>query len=253
MARRDELIAHLDSLLVPAAFHDFGPNGLQVPGAQEVTRVVTGVSASRALIEAAIELDAQLVLVHHGLFWDFQPTGLSPIVAERLRLLFRHDLSLAAYHLPLDGHESLGNNAQLAERLGCSRHEPFGEGFGRPIGRVGFFDGPGIPACALFERVASVTGREPLVFDAGPDDVRSLGIISGSAAKSLPEAISARLDAFLTGEPAEHVMADAREAGIHFLAAGHHATETFGVRALGERLAEEFGVEHRYVDVPNPI
>ena len=253
MARRDDLIADLDSLLEPGAFKDFGPNGLQVPGAEVVERVVTGVTASRALIEAAIERDAQLVLVHHGLFWDFHPTGLSPILAERLRLLFRHDVNLAAYHLPLDGHESVGNNALLAERLGCSGHAPFGEGYGRPIGRVGSFGAGGIEAPALFERVAEACGREPLIFDAGPERIQRIGIVSGSAAKSLPEAIAAGLDAFLTGEPAEHVMADAREAGIHFIAAGHYATETFGIRALGDRLAASFGVEHVFVDVPNPI
>ncbi len=253
MPRRDDLIAELDTLLEPAAFRDLGPNGLQVPGVEEVERVVTGVTASRALIEAAIEREAQLLLVHHGLFWDFHPTGLSPILAERLRLLFRHDVNLAAYHLPLDGHESLGNNAQLAERLGCSSHEPFGSGFGRPMGRVASFGTEGVGAEDLFERVADVCGRDPLVFDAGPERIRRMGIISGSAAKSLPEAISAGLDAFLTGEPAEHVMADAREGGIHFIAAGHYATETFGIRALGERLAASFDVEHVYVDVPNPI
>ena len=253
MASRDDLIAELDALLEPAAFRDFGPNGLQVPGAEEVSRVVTGVTASRALIDAAIGREAQLVLVHHGLFWDFHPTGLSPIVAERLRLLFRHDVNLAAYHLPLDGHQSVGNNAQLAERLGCASHEPFGEGFGRPIGRVGSFGGAGVEAGELFERVADVCGRKPLVFDAGPERIRRIGIVSGSAAKSLPEAIAAGLDAFLTGEPAEHVMADAREAGIHFVAAGHYATETFGVRALGDRLASTFGVEHVFVDLPNPV
>jgi dinuclear metal center YbgI/SA1388 family protein len=253
MARRDDLIAALDSLLEPAGFRDFGPNGLQVPGAAEVDRVVTGVTASRALIEAAIERDAQLVLVHHGLFWDFHPTGLSPILAERLRLLFRHDVSLAAYHLPLDGHESVGNNALLAERLGCSSHAAFGEGFGRPIGRVACFADGGIEAKELFARVGGACGRDPLVFDAGPGRIERMGIVSGSAAKSLPEAIGAGLDAFLTGEPAEHVMADAREAGIHFIAAGHYATETFGVRALGDLLARDFGVEHVFVDVPNPV
>ena len=252
MARRDDLIAHLDALLEPATFRDLGPNGLQVPGTDEVARVVTGVTASRALIQAALEREAQLVLVHHGLFWDFHPTGLSPILAERLRLLFRHDVNLAAYHLPLDGHESVGNNALLAERLGCSSHVPFGEGFGRPIGRAASFAG-GIDAAELFRRVAEVCHREPLVFDAGPARIERVGIVSGSAAKSLPEAIAAGFDAFLTGEPAEHVMADAHEAGIHFIAAGHYATETFGVRALGDRLSARFGIDHVFVDVPNPV
>lgn len=248
-----ELIADLDALLEPDAYDDYGPNGLQVPGAVEVQRVVTGVSAHRELIELAIERDAQLLLVHHGLFWDFHPTGLTPTLAGRLRLLFRHDVNLAAYHLPLDGHEAVGNNAELAARLGCRHHEPFGAGRGRAIGRVGHFAGDGIAAAELFERVRTVTGRDPLVFDAGPAVVRSIGIVSGGAAKSLPEAVERGLDAFLTGEPAEHVMGDAREAGIHFIAAGHYATETFGVRALGERLAARFGVEHSFIDVPNPI
>ena len=248
-----DLIADLDALLEPSAYRDYGPNGLQVPGCADVTRVATGVTAHRELIERAIDADAQLLLVHHGLFWHFHPTGLTPALAARLRLLFRHDLNLAAYHLPLDGHESVGNNALLAEGLGCARHEPFGEPRGRPIGRLGRFDSEGIDAETLFARVRELTGREPLVFDAGPSRVRSIGIVSGGAAKSLPDAVALGLDAFLTGEPAENVMGDAREAGVHFIAAGHHATETFGIRALGDRLAARFGIDHLFIDVPNPI
>src|SRR3954469_15630154 len=142
MAHRDDLIAALDELLQPAAFRDLGPNGLQVPGAREVARVVTGVSAQRELSERAVALGAQLVLVHHGLFWDFQPTGLTPLLAERLRPLFQHDVNLAAYHLPLDAHETVGNNALLARALGCERHEPFGDYNGTPIGRAGTFADP---------------------------------------------------------------------------------------------------------------
>ena len=153
-----------------------------------------------------------------------------------------------AYHLPLDAHPVVGNNAQLAERLGCASHEAFAG-----IGRLGEFAGEGIAAADLFTRVREVTEREPLVFDAGPERVRRIGLISGSAAKYLPRAVELGLDAFLTGEPAEHVMADAREAGIHFIAAGHYATETFGVRRLGEHLAETFGIEHEFVDIPNPV
>jgi len=242
------LIRDLDDLLDPGAFHDLGPNGLQVPGRETVAKVVTGVTAQRELIDRAVALDAGLVLVHHGLFWDFHPTGLTPTLAERLRPLFKHDIALAAYHLPLDAHPVVGNNAQLAERLGCASHEAFAE-----IGRLGEFAGDGIAAAGLFTRVREVTGREPLVFDGGPERVRRIGIISGSAAKYLPQAVALGLDAFLTGEPAEHVMADAREAGIHFIAAGHYATETFGVRRLGERLAENYGIEHVFVDIPNPV
>jgi dinuclear metal center YbgI/SA1388 family protein len=253
MTRLHSIISALDELLEPAAFGDLGPNGLQVPGPQDVQRVVTGVSAQRALVERAVEEGAQLVLVHHGLFWDFMPAGLTPTLAERLRPLFKHDVALAAYHLPLDGHPELGNNAILAERLGCERHEPFGTYRGAAIGRAGTFPGDGIAAADLFARVREVTAREPTVFDGGPDRVRRIGIVSGSGADALNEAIELGLDAFLTGEPREHVMADAREAGIHFIAAGHYATETFGVRALGDWLAQRFGVEHVWVDIPNPV
>jgi dinuclear metal center YbgI/SA1388 family protein len=253
MTRLHSIITALDELLDPGAFSDLGPNGLQVPGPQDVERVVTGVSAQRALVERAVEERAQLVLVHHGLFWDFLPAGLTPTLADRLRPLFKHDIALAAYHLPLDGHAELGNNAILAERLGCERHEPFGIYRGAAIGRAGTFPGEGIAAADLFTRVRELTDREPTVFDAGPDRVRRIGIVSGSGADSLPEAIELGLDALLTGEPREHVMADAREAGIHFIAAGHYATETFGVRALGDWLAQRFGIDHVWIDIPNPV
>jgi dinuclear metal center YbgI/SA1388 family protein len=247
MVHTHAIIRRLDELLTPSAFDDLGPNGLQVPGAEEVSRVVTGVTAQRALADRAVAEGAQLVLVHHGLFWGFDPPGLTPLLAERLRPLFKHDIGLAAYHLPLDAHPEVGNNALLAEALGASRHDAFGD-----VGRGAAFDAP-VPAPDLFARVEQVTGRTPLVFDGGPPLVRRLAIVSGSAASRLPQAVAEGYDAFLTGEPKEHVMADAREAGIHFIAAGHYATETFGVRRLGDLLAGEFGVEHVWVDLPNPV
>jgi dinuclear metal center YbgI/SA1388 family protein len=253
VTRLTSIISALDELLNPGAFEDLGPNGLQVPGPEEVGTVVTGVSAQRELVERAIAEGAQLVLVHHGLFWNFQPTGLTPVLAERLRPLFKHDIALAGYHLPLDGHPELGNNAILAERLGCERHEAFAAYKGTPIGRAGTFPGDGVPAADLFERVRELTARVPTVFDGGPERVRRIGIVSGSGADWLQDAIDLGLDAFLTGEPREHVMSIAREAGIHFIAAGHYATETFGVRALGDWLAERFGVQHIWIDIPNPV
>jgi dinuclear metal center YbgI/SA1388 family protein len=253
MTHIDELIGHMDDLLDPGAFQDSGPNGLQVPGRTDIQRVVSGVSAHRELIDRALALRADLVLVHHGLFWDSHPTGLTRALAERLRPLFKHDVNLAAYHLPLDAHAEVGNNALLAVALGCEAHEPFGEHRGTPVGRAGRFPDDGVPIAELTARVADVCGQPPLVFDAGPERVRSIGIVSGGGAGLLPEAVERGLDALLTGEPREHVMADAREERIHFIAAGHYATETFGVRALGERLAREFGVEHVFVDVPNPV
>ncbi len=246
----DHLIAYLDGLLDPGAFDDLGPNGLQVPGPPDprpVTKVVTGVTAQRALFDRAVAEDAELVLVHHGLFWSFNGVGLTPVLAERLRPLFAHDIALAAYHLPLDAHPEVGNNALLAAALGASRHEAFAG-----IGRGATFDVP-VPAAELFARVAAVTGREPLVFDGGPPEIRRLAIVSGGAASRLGAAVAEGYDAFLTGEPKENVMADAREAGIHFIGAGHYATETFGVRRLGDLLAAEFGIEHVWVDLPNPV
>ena len=248
MPHIDDLIRALDELLDPAAFDDYGPNGLQVPGPSEVRRVVTGVSAQRPLAERAVELGAELVLVHHGLFWKFLPVGLTPVLAERLRPLFKHDVGLAAYHLPLDAHPEVGNNALLAEGVGCAEHEAFAT-----IGRAGTFAGDGIAAAGLFARVEELTQRPPLVFDTGPERVRRIAIVSGAGASRLPLAVAEGFDAFLTGEPSEHVMADAREAGIHFIAAGHYATETFGVRRLGDWLAARFAVEHHWIDIPNPV
>ena len=252
MATRDEIVAFCDQLLEVAAFEDYGPNGLQVPGPSEVSKVATGVSANRAFIEAAIECGAQLAIAHHGLFWGGDPQALSEQMAKRLRALLTADVSLAAYHLPLDAHPELGNNALLCAQLGFQQEGRFVQLGGRPIGIVGR-SAEGIEARALIERVGELVGREPLVFDAGPERVRSIGIVSGGASAQIREAIALGLDAYLTGEPSEPAMADAQEGGIHFIAAGHYATETFGVRRLGEVLAERFAVEQEFIDIPNPI
>lgn len=252
MVKTVDIIATSDRVLQPSGLVDYGPNGLQVPGREAVERLVTGVSATRALIERAIELEAGLILCHHGLFWESAPRALSPVMAERLRLLLGHGIGLAAYHLPLDAHPEHGNNALLAEALGCESHEPFAVHGGRPIGRVGRFGGDGIEVPDLLARVREVA-QEPLWFKGGPKHVRTIGIVSGSGAGDLPEALALGLDAFLTGEPREHVMADALEGGIHFIAAGHYATEMLGIRRLGELLAAEHGVEHVFVDLPNPV
>lgn len=248
-----KLIAHLDELLEPGSYSDFGPNGLQVPGPDAVQTVVTGVSASAELFERAAERGADLIVVHHGLFWNRAPLALTPAAKRRLQLLFEHDMGLAAYHLPLDGHLEVGNNALLAESLGCEQRKPFGLHEGVPIGVRARFGGDGIGVQALVERVHELTAREPLAFLHGPDPVRTIGIVSGAGADYLADAAAAGLDAFLTGEPTERVMTYAAEEGLHFLAAGHYATETLGVQRLGDLLAERFGIEHIFVDVPNPI
>jgi len=252
MASLEEVISFLDELLSIGDFTDYGPNGLQVPGAGEVSTVITGVSANLELFEGAAERGAQLVVAHHGLFWDFHPRSITPAMRERLRLLFDRDMAVAGYHLPLDAHPEVGNNALICAALGLERGEPFGEHRGQTVGFVGRSE-EGVAIDELRRRCAEAFGQDPFTWDTGPDTVRSVGIVSGAAASSFGEAIALGLDAFLTGEPAEHVMADARESGTHFIAGGHYATETFGVRRLGELLAAEFGVEHHFVAVPNPI
>ncbi len=252
MTGRDELIAYLDDLLASPGRPDYGPNGLQVPGADEVELVVTGVSAQRELFEQAAAAGAQFVLCHHGIFWG-EPAG--PVTEQlkaRLKVLFENDMTLAAYHLPLDAHPEVGNNALICEGLGLQRGQPFGEAKGLPIGWVGEAAEP-LALPELVGRARALFGSDPLVFDSGPTEVRRVGIVSGGGSSIIDEAIALGLDAFVTGEPTEHVMADAREGGIHFIAGGHYASETFGVRRLGEMVAERFGVAHRFVDIPNPI
>ncbi|HEY7830943.1 MAG TPA: Nif3-like dinuclear metal center hexameric protein [Solirubrobacteraceae bacterium] len=255
-AKLEDILQELDTLLNPEAFEDYTPNGLQVPGAKQVTTVATGVSAHLELFEAAREQKAELILTHHGIFWGSPsgpPNPIDPALKRRLKLLFDANMSLAAYHLPLDAHPEVGNNALLARALGANKLEPFAPHRGRPIGFIAHFPDEGVPAKELFARVREATNREPLVFDAGPKEVRSLAIVSGAGANYLDEAIASGADAFLTGEPAERVMAEAQEAKIHFIAAGHYATETLGIRRLGEHLAERFGVRHIFIDVPNPV
>jgi dinuclear metal center YbgI/SA1388 family protein len=248
-----DLIAELDGLLEPGRFRDYCPNGLQFPGRPHVSRVATAVSASVETFELAVERQADLLVVHHGLFWGSGPTAIDAAMKRRLAPLFQADMSLAAYHLPLDAHPQVGNNALLAQALKAQATQPFALHEGEPIGVLADFGPDGIAAEDLFARVAEVTGREPLVFDAGPAQVRRLAIVTGAGASYLEEAIALGADAFLTGEPAERVMAQAREAQVHFVAAGHYATETLGVRRLGERLSERFEVEHVFLDVPNPV
>ena len=249
-----DIVGFLDALLDAAAFEDYGPNGLQVPGPETVEVVATGVSAHRELIEAAAAEGAGLLLVHHGLFWRGQPLQITPLMDARLRPLYRSEMALAAYHLPLDAHPAHGNNALLAEAIGAHDPAPFAAHHGRPIGIRAAFAPPGLTPGELGDRVRAATGgRDPLVIDGAGERIRSIGIVSGGGTDYLADAIDAGLDAFLTGEPSERAFGMARDAGITFVAGGHHATETFGVTRLGELLAQQFGVRHVPIDVPNPI
>jgi len=248
-----DILQEIELLLAPGRFEDYGPNGLQVPGPAEVSTLVSGVSAHAELFGLAAEEGAELVIVHHGLFWGSGPGTIDAALKRRLKLLFDADIALAAYHLPLDAHPEFGNNALLARELGADGLEPFALHAGEPIGFIAHLAGGGLSIGELASRVAKATAREPLVFDAGPALVRRIGIVTGAGADYLAEAAALGADAFITGEAAERTMAVARESGVHFLAAGHYATERFGVRKLGEHLAERFGLRHTFLDVPNPV
>jgi dinuclear metal center YbgI/SA1388 family protein len=253
LATRDEIISWCDELLEAGAFADYTPNGLQVPGAEEVSRVATGVTPNLELLEGAVGSGAELMITHHGLLWGDPLGPLSAPMAARLRALLCAGASLAAYHLPLDAHPEIGNNALLRERLGLSADQrPFGEAKGRAIGAIGRSDPP-LAVGELAARLADATGQEPLVFDGGPESIETVGIVTGGGGFALHEAGPLGLDALITGEPSESVMGESREYGVHFLAGGHYATETFGVRRLGELVAERFEVEQLFIDVPNPV
>jgi dinuclear metal center YbgI/SA1388 family protein len=218
-----------------------------VLGADEVAKIAVGVSSTRELFERAGAADAQLVLVHHGLFWRNEPLLVDRRLRGRLEALFAADLSLVAYHLALDAHEELGNNVLLARLLGATR-----EGAFDTIGAAARLDEPAT-IDELARRLREATGREPLVFAEGPERIERIAVITGGGGTRLIQAAHEGFDAFVTGEPEEPALHTARELGIHFLAGGHHATETFGVRALADRLAERFSVEVEFLAVENPV
>jgi dinuclear metal center YbgI/SA1388 family protein len=246
-----ELVAYLDDLL-DAAGEDYCPNGLQVAGRPRIRRLITGVSACLELFVKAREKEADAVLVHHGIFWKGDSPVLTGIQYRRVRELILGELNLIAYHLPLDRHAELGNNALAVRAYGLVDLQPFSFYAGKPVGFAGRFP-EALTAAELVRRTAEIFGQEPLLLGAGPDPVRSLALISGAAPKGLHEAIDAGYDAYLSGEATEWVSNVAREAGVHYLAAGHHATERLGVRALGEHLAQRFGIDVEFFDVPNPV
>ncbi len=252
MVALDELVRYCDGLLEAGRFRDYSPNGLQVEGRAEVRRLVTGVSASLALLEEAAARGADAVLVHHGWFWRGEDPRVVGMRRRRLARVLEAGMSLIAYHLPLDAHPELGNNAQLARRLGFVVEGRFGRGAEEPpIGMHGRVEEP-LAAEALARRIAERLGREPLHVAGGPPEVRTIAWCSGAAQGWIEAAADLGVDAYLTGEVSEPTVHVARERGLHFFAAGHHATERDGVRALGEHLAARFGLEHEFVDVPNP-
>lgn len=248
----NDFLKYTHSLLCVDDYQDYCPNGLQVEGRGEVRKIVSGVTASQALIEAAIEIGADLLLVHHGFFWKGEDSRIVGMKQRRIRALLGNELSLAAYHLPLDGHSEFGNNAQLALQLGISSQDRFGPG---PMGGIAMMGElpEALSAEALSDHIGNKLQREPLLIKGSEKSVKRLGWCSGAAQGYLEEAAQLGLDAFVSGEISEYTVHVARELGIHYIAAGHHATERYGVKALGEHLSEFFSLEHHFIDVDNPV
>ncbi len=243
---RNELAGYLDALLECGRFRDYCPNGLQVEGRGEIRRIVCGVTASLDLLEAALGTDADAVLVHHGWFWRGEDGRVTGIRRARLKTLLENDISLFAYHLPLDAHAEFGNNAQLGRLMGWTAEGRFAE---QDLAFLGRAEGT---AGEVAERLALKLGRRPLLAGDAARPVRRIAWCSGGAQGYFEQAIAAGADLYVSGEISEQTVHLARESGVPYLAAGHHATERYGVQALGAHLAERFGLECRYVELDNP-
>lgn len=252
MVRLNDLVTWSDTLLQVDQYQDYCPNGLQVEGRDEIRRLVSGVTASLALIEAAREARADALLVHHGWFWNGEDPRLVGMKQRRLKALLAGGFSLLAYHLPLDGHPELGNNVQLGRLLGFSADGRFGKGPGGGIALYGAlpraFSGE-----ALAAHIAECLGRMPLHISGGTRPLRRIGWCSGAAQGWLEQAAALGLDGFISGEVSEATVHAARELGVDYFAAGHHATERYGVQALGEAIARKFALDHEFIEIENPV
>lgn len=245
-----ELVATADRVLGPERFQDYCPNGLQVQGRESVRLLVSGVTASLALLEAAQAAGADAILVHHGYFWKNEAPNIVGMKRKRLQLLLKNDISLLAYHLPLDAHPELGNNAQLAKQLGIKITGGL-QAVANPIGNVGEIEVP-LAAEVFAAQVGRQLGRNAQLISGGAHSIKTIAWCTGAAQSYIEEAAALGVDAFLSGEISEPTVHVARELGLHFIAAGHHATERYGVQALGEYLAAQLGVEHQFIDIDNP-
>lgn len=248
---RDQLKAYLAQVLNITQYRDYCPNGLQIEGRSSIRHVVTGVTASQALIEAAVEAGADALLVHHGYFWRNEEPCIVGQKRRRIGRLIAADLNLFAYHLPLDMHPDLGNNAQLGRLLGLVAQRRFGE---QDIGWLGEPDDGSLRTAGdLADRIAARLGRAPLLIGDPAQPLGKIGWCTGAAQGLLADAIAAGADAYVSGEISEPTVHAARESGVAYLAAGHHATERYGIRALGEHLARHFGLRHTFIDIDNPV
>jgi len=246
------LVEYTNSLLAVDNFSDYCPNGLQVEGRPEVQRLVSGVTASMALVEAAISANADALLVHHGYFWKGEDECVTGMKRQRLQRLLGTDTSLLAYHLPLDAHPELGNNAQLASVLGFNRSGCFGHDGGLQLAQYGNLP-QALDAQSLAAHIEAQLGRAPLHITGQAAKIESVGWCTGAAQSYIDAAVEQGLDAFISGEISEQTVHVAHECGIHYFAAGHHATERYGVAALGDHLAGHFQISHQFIDIDNPV
>ncbi len=247
--KREELTRYLDELLESARFRDYCPNGLQVEGRAEVQRIVVGVTACQALLDAAIERGADTLLVHHGWFWRGEDGRVTGFRKARLQALLKHNINLIGYHLPLDDHAELGNNAQLAKRLGWVVEGRFAE---QDIGWYGRTPAP-VTLAELTERLAVELNRAPQVIGDPARQLSRIAWCSGGAQSFFEQAIAQGVDVYVSGEISEQTVHLARETGVAYIAAGHHATERYGVQALAAHLIKKFGLECEFIDVDNPV
>lgn len=245
------LVEEADRYLNSARIQDYCPNGLQVEGRPQVMRIVSGVTASQALLDAAVDAQADLVLVHHGYFWKGENPCVVGMKQRRLKTLLKHDISLLAYHLPLDVHPEVGNNVQLARQLDITVEGPLDPENSRVVGLIGSLSEP-MTARDFARRVQDALGRETLLIE-GSQMIRRVGWCTGGGQNYIDQAVLEGVDLFLSGEASEQTFHSARENDISFIAAGHHATERYGVQALGDYLARRFALEHIFIDCPNPI
>jgi dinuclear metal center YbgI/SA1388 family protein len=243
-----ELTEYLDTYLQVADFKDYAPNGLQVSGKTDIAKIVTGVTACQALIDAAIEQKADAILVHHGYFWKNEPVTLTGMKQKRIRSLLMNDINLLGYHLPLDAHPVVGNNAMLGQLWELEDITPDA----KSLVRLGRLTSPK-PISEFIQTVEITLDRTPLHLPGGPETVETVAWCSGGAQGYIQQAIDWHADVFISGEVSEQTTHQALESGVHYLAAGHHATERVGVKALGEKLAQEFDLEVNFVDIPNPV
>ncbi len=249
MLKRDDMLAALSELLQPERFRDYCPNGLQVEGRERIQTLVTGVTACQALLDAAIIEDADAILVHHGYFWRNEAPQVTGMRKQRL---LRHDISLFAYHLPLDAHPTLGNNARLGDLLGLRVLGGLDADDPDAVGLYGSLP-ESIPVHEFLQQVEDVLGRSTLHIGEPLDLIESVAWCTGAAQGYIEKAQALGVDLYLSGEISEATTHFARETGIHYVAAGHHATERYGVQAVGDWLAEQFGIRHIFVDIDNPV